>query len=349
MPRAWRSRGLSSACPRTCGPATDAGLPLAYHAGMKTRLTLTALLLATALDAQERAPQNDSIRKEDIRADVFFYASDAMRGRLTDTVENRIATEFIKFRFERLGLKPAAGNSYFQSFNLVSATLGSTNELQISTGDGITRRPVAGQDFVTTRFSGNARARGQIVFAGFGMTSAAQKHDDYPAEQVKGKIVLVLLHEPGERDPNSPFNGLVTAEAATGWRKALAAQQKGAIGILFADDVHNHPDAPNFDAIARATWPENPGPRAKPWTLATWLDQLTIPAAQISRTLAADLVRSTGRTLQELSASADKAGGFMPVTLPGVEVDMTTSVYRPVTASRNVAALIEGSDPQLKD
>lgn len=316
---------------------------------MKIRLTLAALLLVTALDAQERAPQNDSIRKEDIRADIFFYASDAMRGRLLDSAENRIATEFIKSRFERHGLKPAAGNSYFQNFDVVSATLGSSNELEISTGDGVTRRPLAGQDFVTTRFSGNARARGQVVFAGFGITSSQPAHDDFPADQVKGKIVLVLLHEPGERDPNSPFNGLVTAESSTGWRKALAAQQKGAIGILFADDVHNHATGAPFDAIARATWPENPGPRAKAWTLASWLDQLTIPAAQISRTLAADLVRSTGKTLQELSASADKVGGFTPIAIPGVDVSMTTTVHRPTTTLRNVAALIEGSDPTLKD
>lgn len=316
---------------------------------MKSRVTLVALLLAAALQAQEHAPQNDSIRKEDLRADLMFYASDAMRGRLVDTVENRIATEFIKSRFERLGLKPAAGDSYFHAFDLVSATLGDPNELQISTGDGVTRRPVAGQDFVTVRFSGSAHTRGPVVFAGFGITAPAQKHDDYPADLVRGKIVLVVAHEPGERDPKSPFSGLVTAEAAIGWRKALAAQQKGAIGILFADDVHNHPEPANLEATARATWPENPSPRAKAWTLAAWLDQLTIPAVQISRTLAADLVRSTGKTLQELSASAETVGGVTPLALPGVEVEMTTTVRRPVTATRNVAALVEGSDPRLKD
>jgi hypothetical protein len=313
---------------------------------MKARLALAALLAVTTVSAQQRAPQNDSIRSDDLRADLFFYASDAMRGRLLDTPENRIASEWIKQRFERLGLKPAAGNSFFQDFDVVSATLGSPNELEIASGTGMTRRPVAGDDFVTARFSGSARARGPVVFTGFGISSPDRKHDDY-AGDVKGKIALVLLHEPGERDEKSPFDGLVTAEASVGWRKALVAQQKGAIGVLFVDDAHNHMREGNFAATARATWPENPGPRAKGWTLAGWLDELTIPAIQISRTLGEGLVRPTGKSLEELSRAAERAGP--PLAIPGVEVTMTTTVNRPVTTLRNVAALVEGSDAQLKN
>src|SRR5688572_29032084 len=307
---------------------------------MTTRLALAALLLASVVSAQQRAPQNDSIRRDDLRADLFFYASDAMRGRLLDTAENRIASEFIKYRFERLGLKPAAGESFFQNVDLVSATLGSPNELKIATGDGMTRRPVAGDDFVTTRFSGSARARGPVVFAGFGLSAPARGHDDYAAD-VRGKIVLVLLHEPGEREANSPFDGLVTAESSLGFRKALVAQEKGAIGILFVDDVHNHAREGSFAGTARATWPENPGPRNRAWTLSDWLDRLTIPAIQISRTVGEGLVRSTGRTLDDLSKSAEKPVTALPI--PGVEVLMTTTVNRPVTTMRNVAAMVEGT------
>ena len=81
-----------------------------------------------------------------------------------------------------------------------------------------------------------------MVFAGFGITAPRWQYDDYDGD-VKGKIVLVLDHEPGERDPKSPFEGVVTAEPAAAWRKALAAQEKGAVGILFVSDVHNHPGA----------------------------------------------------------------------------------------------------------
>ncbi len=114
-----------------------------------------------------------------------------------------------------------------------------------------------------------------MVFAGFGITAPKWNHDDYKGD-VSGKIVLVLDHEPGERDPKSPFEGVVTAEPAAAWRKALAAQEKGAAGILFVSDVHNHPDPANFEQAARNFWPATPA-RIPNYTLATWADRIRIP------------------------------------------------------------------------
>src|SRR4249919_432857 len=83
--------------------------------------------------AQGRAPQNESIRQEDLRADLFFLAGDSMRGRLTDTEENRATADFLRSRFERMGLKPAGpGSSYFQPYNLMVATLGESNALEVT-------------------------------------------------------------------------------------------------------------------------------------------------------------------------------------------------------------------------
>src|SRR4249920_2179896 len=108
---------------------------------MKKHLILVACMAAAVSvaaqlrAAQQRAPQSDSIRQEDLRADLFFLAGDSLRGRLTDTEENRTAADFIRSRFERMGLKPAAsGNSYFQPYNLMTATIGppSLNTLEIA-------------------------------------------------------------------------------------------------------------------------------------------------------------------------------------------------------------------------
>src|SRR5436190_14344604 len=224
---------------------------------MRSNLAVFAALAASviALGAQAaKAPQNESIRQEDLRADLFFLAGDAMRGRLTDTVENRATADYIRSRFERVGLKPAApGNSYFQNYNLMTATLGDGNGLEIGGADAA-RRLKEGQDFYPHRLSASGHANGNVVFAGFGITAPQWQYDDYGGD-VKGKIVLVLDHEPGERDPNSPFEGVVTAEPASQWRKIVAAQDKGAIGVLFVSDVHNHPGAANFEQAARNTWP----------------------------------------------------------------------------------------------
>src|SRR6185295_9674563 len=279
----------------------------------------------------------------------FFLAGDSLRGRLTDTEENRAAADFIKSRFERMGLKPAGPNgSYFQPYNLMTATLGEGNALEITSDAGGTRRLRDGQEFYPHRFGASGHVAGAVVFAGFGISAPQFQYDDYsgPGDAVKGKIVLMLDHEPGERDPNSPFDGVVTSEPSTPWRKVLAAQTKGAAAVLLVSDVHNHPGAANFEATARTYWPEKP-PRILNYTLATWADQIRIPVAQISPALAASLVAGTSKSFEELSKSAETARGTTPLALPGARVDLRTAVDRHIVPDRNVVALLEGSDPRL--
>ena len=108
---------------------------------MKARLWNRGLLLfalASPARAQQPAPEIASIRKQDLRADLFYLAGDRFRGRLTDTPENQMTAEFIRARFERLGLEPAGpAGSYFQPYNLMTATLGADNRLVASTGEGV--------------------------------------------------------------------------------------------------------------------------------------------------------------------------------------------------------------------
>src|SRR5262249_60234703 len=161
-------------------------------------------------------------------------------------------------------------------------------------------------------------------FAGFGISAPQLGYDDY-AGDVRQKIVLALDHEPGERDPNSPFDGVVTSEHSTVWRKALAAQDKGARAILFVSDVHNHPAAANFEATARNYWPEKQ-PRILNYTLATWADRIHIPVAQVSPAIAAMLAAGGKASLDDLSKSAETARGLTPVALPAKRVTIRTSV-----------------------
>src|SRR4029453_16224258 len=139
----------------------------------------------------------------------------------------------------------------------MTVTLGQANALEII--EGGTASPIThGQGFTTQRFSATAEARGPVVFAGYGISAPDLDHDDYrSADLVKGSIVLVVDHEPGERDPNSPFDGVVTSDAGGALRKAQAAQAKGAAAILYVADVHNHPGG-GANITARGAWPDQP-------------------------------------------------------------------------------------------
>ncbi len=314
-------------------------------------LFVVSALLAfwTPLHAQDQAPFNETIIKEDLRADLFFLASDGMQGRLTGTPESSLAAEYIKSRFERMGLKAVGpGDSYYQPYNLMSATLGEENLLEIVLGDDASLRLRPRQDYYPHRFSASGRVRGSVVFAGFGIAAPKLGYDDYRGQAVQGNIVLVLDNEPGRNDPKSPFEGVVSSHYSRPMQKALTAQAKGAIGILFVQDVHNETGPGNFEASAKRYWPETPGGRQR-YQLADWVEKIRIPAAQISPSMADILLRGTGKSLEQLARAADNARGTSPIRVPDIYLELTTSVNRHVLPDRNVVGLIEGSDPSVKD
>jgi len=319
---------------------------------MKLRLTLTApiicALAACAPAAPGGAPGVDSIRSEDLKTDLTFLASGALEGRRTGEPGNLAAAEFVRMRFARLGLQPAGPDgSYFQPYDLATASLGEGNTLTAADSRGRRGALRQGVDFYPHRFSATAEAEGPVVFAGFGITSPERQHDDLGGDLVRGAMVLVLDHEPGEMDPDSPFDGIIRAEAANPLQKALFAQARGAAGLLVVRDVHNHEGDENFAQAAAGYWPEA-GSRPR-YTLRTWMDRVTIPVVQVSVAAADALAVSAGTTLAELAAASETRGGVTPKALGDVRIALKTSLIREYAPDRNVLAYIEGSDPALRD
>jgi hypothetical protein len=313
-------------------------------------IPIVTLLIAIRPGTEPAAPRNSSIRQQDLKADLFFLAGDGFRGRLTGTTENQLAAEFIAARFERLGLKPiGAGASYYQHYNIVTASLGPSNSLELEPVR-LGPRYCSGQEFIPLHFSppGKRQVVGSLAFVGFGIVARAWDHDDYGDIDLRNKIVLVLDHEPGEHDPRSPFDGLIASEFATPWRKALTSQEKGAAGILFVSDVHNHPGPENFESIARSVWPEKP-PRIPRYLLQDWTERIHIPAAQVSIALARTLLRETKGSFEDRARAAEKPGGGLVVTPALPSIALTTDVRHHVVPDRNVLAALEGSDPKLRD
>ena len=317
---------------------------------MKGRLAFLLLVANTIglLAQPARAPQIDSIKLADMRADLFFLASDAMQGRLTDTPENTIAADWMRSRFERLELTPGGhSGSYDHRYNLMKASLGQGNAVSIGLlpSSGTRSDLKLAEEFYPHRFSANAAAEGSLTFVGFGIVSPERKHDDY-RDAARGRIVLMLDREPGVNDVSSSFDGLVTAEAAQPIRKVLAAQEKGAIGVIFVEDVHNQTTASNFQAQAAAYWPAI-APRVERYTLKVWADKVRIPVVQVSAAVAERLLAGTSRPLVELARTAETRGGIAPVPI-NASIAMKVSVDHHTVPDRSVVATLEGSDPTLK-
>jgi hypothetical protein len=310
--------------------------------------TLLALPLEGQSGSNRKAPASDVITIARMKADLEFLAGDALRGRLTDTPENAIALEWVKARFQWLGLKPMGANaSYFLPYGLSMGALASGANEVTAVANGEARRFAMPAGFYPHRYSASATATGDLVFAHFGIEASALDYNDL-ASDLRGKVLLVLDHEPGESDTASAFDGVVTSEYTNPLKKALAAQARGAVAVLFVADVQNHEAPPSFDAATRGYWPAQP-PRLLPYTLAAWANRLTIPVGQLPVTVAQELLRDTGKSLAELAKGAETSRGSPPIPVPGVRVTVSTSVERRTIPDRNVLGAIEGSDPRLKD
>ena len=273
------------------------------------------------------------------------------KGRLTQTPENETTSAFIRARFERLGLEPMGPEgSFYQPFRLVTSELASPLENDLGSCATTARRcgHSIAHSFLPLRFSASGSVEAEVVFAGYGIRAPKLHHTDYGDGSVRGKIVLAIDHEPGERDPESIFNGVVSSEYSRNLRKAIYAQNAGAAGILFVTDVHNHPGESNFSSLAARMWPDPPR-RVPSYMLALWAERVRIPAMQISPAMADAIVSTTGRTLVELAQASETEGGIEPIPVQSHLVRMTASVERRSVDDRNVVAAIEGSDPTLKN
>ncbi len=312
---------------------------------MRSAAALLSLLALGACADDWVAPFNDSFSEPKIRADLIALSHDSTQGRLVGTPELGKVADFIRDRFDALGLVPAGdGTTYEQRFELMWFSPIEGSRLTVR-GAGGSREPGAG--WYPLNIASVGSASGAVVFAGFGIDEPRLGWDDYQGADLSGKVALVLEREPGVDDPASPFDGVVTAHAAREWNKALAAQKRGAVAILFVRDVHNRPDVEDWAAATADYWPEQPR-RVERFLHPAWAVAITIPGAFISAELAETLVKGSGRTLQELAQASETASnGLGVVELPGSHVDLTTYVDRRRTPARNIVGVVQGSDEDL--
>ncbi|MFN7924382.1 MAG: M28 family peptidase [Bryobacteraceae bacterium] len=301
-------------------------------------MRLAAALLTLPLLAQQRAPGNETISRDQLKADLYFLASDDMRGRLTGSPEYAMAAKWVQSRFERLGLAPVGGNLVHR-FDLVLARLARGNRFEAGGRTGRLR-----EDFYPLIFSPEARASAEVLFVGFGVSDPQLGWDDYKDRNVANAIVLMLEGDPGADDPKSPFDGVVNSEWGNSLRKAMAAQERGAAGVLIVNAGQAKKGLASFASAARTYWPDKPQ-HLERYTLATYADRIQIPVAQISPALAE---RIFGGSLADQAIKAESQAAATQWLRSSAPVTLQTAVERQIVEDRNVIAMIEGSDSRLK-
>lgn len=318
-----------------------------------TLLSTTALLFFAACsspsDKDSSAVQAKnytySPSAENIKAHMEFLSSDDLLGRETGEPGYDIAAAYVADQFKALGLKPAGDDgTYFQdiSFKRAVRVAEAGNVIvQNSNGDAIPFE--AHKDFAigpNTSLT-ESTVTAPVVFAGFGIVAPKEGRNDYEGLDVEGKIVATLARTP---------SGIQTEERAFyGSRKGKEASDRGAIGIISiptptSEKVYSFERLINEGRLdgARMTWLQ---PNGETFSRARSIKGGASLSMKGAEKLFADAPMSLEKVLEQAEAEGGKTSTFdLPVT-----VTITQKSKIDEVRSANVAGMIEGTDPDLKD
>lgn len=289
---------------------------------------LSAAAVAASLALTASVPEKGKISATAYQQSVKTLASDKLKGRGTGTPGLEKAASFIAGRFKALGLQPAAGGSYLQRFGVTTnAKLGKANQLAYGTNGAKKTSAALGQDYQPYNFSGNGRISAPVVFAGYGITAPEYDYDDYAGLDAKGKIVVVLRHEPQEFDEKSRFAGKVYTTHAQMQNKAVNAKFHGAVAVVFVNDASNHPADPDtVEKFSNRVGPNSPD----------------IPFVQVRAELADKWLAAGGTGLKAWMEQVDKDLKPRPAEIKGLNLELAVDVQRERRNVPNVAAYLPG-------
>ncbi len=293
--------------------------------------------------AQSGAPPKTPVDPARLSAHDKVLASDAFEGRGPATPGEEKATGYIIAQFKKLGVPGGAKDGgYVQPVPLGRFEIVGEPETTVRAGD---------QTFTWTQGEDIAIRAAQlpvkqvevkdapIVFVGYGVTAPEVGWDDFKGQDVRGKMIVVLINDPDfEAKPGEAVFGRFGGKAMTyygRWTyKYEEAARRGAAGVLIVHEtapasygwatVKNSNTNTQFDVV-----------RTDPAKVHTPVE------AWIQRDAAAALFKAAGLDFDQLKAKA-RQPDFKPVTLPGASFSTRFRNDASQITSKNIVARIAG-------
>ena len=296
---------------------------------MTRDLVLLCLLSSVPMAAQSQSSSSQSaatkvaaaVDQRVLRAHLEFLADDALEGRRPGTRGGELAAKYIAAQFQRLGLEPAGDSgTYYQRVPIITLTPNPTVRIAGPASGDLTYR----KDYVlwSMRNDSLVSLKSDLVFVGYGIVAPEYQWDDYRGVDVKNKIVVALVNDPGLRD-STIFRGAILTYYGRWTYKIEEAQRHGAAGILL---IHTPESATYPWSTVQSSWT---GPQVrieeppKSLLIAGWL----------THDAAGRLFQLGGKDLEALMDQAVRRE-FEGVPL-GVQLDATvrSSIQRSGTAN----------------
>lgn len=304
-------------------------------------------LLSCSTPDGDITPALNSITSEDLLSHIRTLSSDEFEGRAPGGKGEELTVAYLIGQFQRMGLKPGnPDSSFIQEVPLIGFTTRSTASY-VAGGKRKRLKPLEDYVAVSRRFVPSVSVKNSdIVFVGYGVVAPEYGWDDYKGVDVRGKTILMLINDPAVPDPSNPdqldskmFKGKAMTYYGRWTYKYEIASEKGAAAAIIVHETG--PAGYPFEVVSGSWGAENfdinsPGKDQQRVAIEGW----------ITTGVARELLSSAGMDFDELKKQAVKPD-FRPVTLNAKATFEARTSLREVR-SKNVLALLEGSDPVLK-
>lgn len=279
-----------------------------------------------------------SLTLKGLEEHVRVLASDEFQGRKPFTTGEERTLEYLQEQFKQLGLQPGNGASYLQEVPMVEITPVADSIMKIKTRKS-TFNLRGFHDYVINSQRTDESISwkdDELVFAGFGIVAPEYNWNDYEGLDVKGKVVIVLVNDPGFGGEDTTFFKGNTMTYYGRWTyKYEEAARQGAKGCFV---VHNTVPAGYPFQVLQTGWNSAHlylDPRGKNTYYCEGIGWLTKPAVE-------RIFNESGYDFNDIQGQARKPG-FKGIALnAGITFSMDLKVK--YDKSYNVIARIDGSE-----
>jgi Zn-dependent M28 family amino/carboxypeptidase len=202
----------------------------------------TAVVALSACNQSTTIDEKDGLAafsKEGLVKHITTLASDEYKGRRPFTDGEVKTIDYLQKTYKDLGLEPGNGDSYLQDVPMVEISPKAVTALKVQGPKG-TFELKSIQDYVVfTKRTDTVQtlANDELVFAGFGVVAPEYGWNDYAGLDVKGKVVVVMVNDPGfETGDTTMFKGKAMTYYGRWTYKYEEAARQGAKACLI---VHN--------------------------------------------------------------------------------------------------------------
>ncbi|MCI0485329.1 MAG: M20/M25/M40 family metallo-hydrolase [Blastocatellia bacterium] len=308
-------------------------------------LALLAMLFSTsALIADNLPPlpseSISSITARNLKTHLSFLASDELGGRYSFSQGNRIAARYLAAQLESFGYRGAARDgSFLQKVPLARGAVDVSRSGLSLTMNGTRQEFRYETDYMLESpqvADIPEEMKGDLVFVGYGISSPKNRYDDYAGLDVRGRVVITVKGTPDS------LKGVSINEAERGNAAARAAGAQGLIviseGLLSSYETFSAGYAQNqYFRIAQS-------PLATPgFQKEDFFPQIVQAGPSLVKAIA-------GLLGEEESALISPNGRPLPPRAIPVTIEIKTRFQaEDLPPTYNVAGLLEGADPRLKD